>query len=128
MKPLYVELSQLVQAYHNCIKGTGVQDNEWSLKHKARIEKLVDEYMPSGSGFDEAVSIVIDSCHADKLSFRTGFHHMGSNGYYKGWTYHPVTVTPSFGGIHIRIGGPNLNGIKDVIHESFDYALKQEVE
>lgn len=128
-KPLYVELAQLVQARKNCLasfKATGV-DTGWFDRHSQRIENLVSEHMPSGSGFDNGTRIMIEGSHAEKLVFTTSFHHMDEVGGYDGWTEHTVTVTPSFGGFNLRITGRNRNDIKENIHVMFDEALKLSV-
>ena len=53
---------------------------------------------------------------------------MNENGYYDGWTEHTVTVTPSLQhAFSLRISGRNRNDIKDMMHESFNYALRTDV-
>lgn len=96
----------------------------WFEKHEERIEALVKNHMPSGSGFDSGTTIDLDSSHADKLVFRTHFHHLNPNGFYEGWTYHKVIVTPALvGHFHLRITGPNRDDIKEAIHFFFSGAL-----
>lgn len=63
----------------------------------------------------------------DPKLFTALFHLMNDVGYYDGWTEHTVTVTPSFGGVNLRISGRNRNDIKESIHQAFDTALKTEV-
>lgn len=53
---------------------------------------------------------------------------MNENGYYDGWTEHTVTVVPTFDGVDIRIGGRNRNDIKEYMHQTFDQALRTDVE
>lgn len=120
---LYSELASLIQARLTCMdKG----NTEWKLNHEARIEELVKEHMPSGSGFDNGTTIDFDHSHADKLVFNTSFHHMNENGYYDGWTEHAVTVTPSLvSRFHIRVSGRNRSAIKDYIHEAFACSLHE---
>lgn len=148
---LYSELSSLIQARKNCasrhpftteqIKShcalcgeidTHANHNprnpEWFDKHTDSIEELVRQHMPSGSGFDSGTTLDLDASHAEKLVFRTSFHHMDEGGYYDGWTYHTVTVTPSLSGqFNLRISGRNRNDIKDYMYETFSYALGKEV-
>lgn len=105
------------------------QVHPWFSTHTDRIEFLVREHMPSGSGFDNGTTIDLDHSHADKLVFNTAFHHMDDNGYYCGWTDHQVIVTPSLvHGFHVRVGGRNVRDIKDYIHEAFSQALETVVE
>ena len=121
---LYRELASLVRARLNCeISG----NKEWFEKHEARIEELVKNYMPSGSGFDCGTKIDLDKSTPEKLVFYTDFHHM-NEGYYDGWTEHRITVRPSLAfGFTLTISGRNRNEIKDYIHQVFDCALNEEV-
>jgi len=122
---LYRKLASLVQAHINCeISG----NKEWFEKHEARIEELVKNYMPSGSGFDCGTKIDLDKSTPEKLVFYTDFHHMNEVGYYDGWTEHRITVRPSLAfGFTLTISGKNRNEIKDYIHQAFDCALDEEV-
>ena len=122
---LYRKLASLVQAHINCeISG----NKEWFEKHEARIEELVKNYMPSGSGFDCGTKIDLDKSTPEKLVFYTDFHHMNEVGYYDGWTEHRITVRPSLAfGFTLTISGKNRNEIKDYIHQAFDCALNEEV-
>ena len=123
---LYRKLASLVQAHINCeISG----NKEWFEKHEARIEELVKNYMPSGSGFDCGTKIDLDKSTPEKLVFYTDFHHMNEVGYYDGWTEHRITVRPSLAfGFTLTISGKNRNEIKDYIHQAFDCALNEEIE
>ena len=123
---LYRKLASLVQAHINCeISG----NKEWFEKHEARIEELVKNYMPSGSGFDCGTKIDLDKSTPEKLVFYTDFHHMNEVGYYDGWTEHRITVRPSLAfGFTLTISGKNRNEIKDYIHQVFDCALNEEIE
>jgi hypothetical protein len=122
---LYSELANIIDAYKACIK---MGNDEWTNKHGDRMDDLVHKYMPHGSGFDSGTRFSTAESHAEKLVFRTAFHHMNDVGYYDGWTEHVITVTPSFQGFNLRISGRNQNDIKDYIHEQFYWALKQEIE
>lgn len=130
---LYSELATLLDARTRCkSERDSVSDqttrelrSEWFDRHTETIERLLKEYLPSGSGFDDGTKIDLDASHAEKLVFITGFHHMNEIGYYAGWTKHVVAITPSLAsGFHIRVSGRNRNEIKDYIHEAFDRALR----
>jgi hypothetical protein len=144
---LYSELASAIQARKNCADAmarlnpnavsatTDMKDNEyhqraeWFDKWTATIESLVREHCPSGSGFDAGTAIDLDASHANRLVFRTSFHHMDEAGFYTNWTAHTVTVTPSLTShYHIRISGRNQNDVKDYIHESFDMAMCTEID
>lgn len=122
---LYSELAQLIQARLTCKEAL---NDIWFAKHEGRIEELVSENMPSGSGFDAGTKIDFEASHGAKLVFTTSFHHMNEVGYYDGWTEHTVTVTPSFTGFNLRISGRNRNDIKEYIGDVFHTALGVEVD
>jgi hypothetical protein len=127
-EPLYQRLASLVIQHRNCIK---TDNTEWKDRSEDEILKLVKRYMPSGSGFDCGTKIFLsqEAPATDRLVFETSFHHMNENGFYDGWTEHTVTVHPSLAfKIEIKISGRNRNEIKDLIHESFDCALRTEIE
>lgn len=124
---LYSELAMLVQARRNCAD-KNTPKAEWFDKHSEKIEMLVKQHMPSGSGFDSGTTLDLDASHAEKLVFHTSFHHMNDAGYYDGWTEHTITVTPSLAHrYHLRISGRNRNDIKDYMVQDFDCALMQDV-
>ena len=124
---LYSELASTVDAMHRC-EEQPEQYGEWADKHAETIHNLVREYMPSGSGFDAGTQLDCVASHAEKLVFRTSYHHMTDVGYYDGWTEHTITVTPAFvNGFNIRVSGRNRNDIKDYIADTFSQALKTEL-
>lgn len=125
MKPLYREIAQLIGARLNCLKG---DNKEWLEKHTEKLEKLVENHMPSGSGIDSGTKIDLDESTAEKLVFTCGYHHMNDGGYYDGWTEHKVIVTPSLTyGFNLRLTGKDRNQIKDYLGETYSYALQTEV-
>lgn len=120
-KPLYQRIAHLLNAVSNCERSSNA---EWKEKHSDRINELVKEHMPSGSGFDNGTELDWDRSTDEKLVFNTSFHHMDEHGYYDGWTEHTVIVTPSLSwGLSLRITGRDRNDIKEMIHEQFSYAL-----
>lgn len=87
----------------------------------------LNQYLPSGSGFDNGSTFNVEKSTSEKLVFNTSFHHMSEHGYYTQWTDHTVTVTPSFYGLNIKVSGRNHNDIKDYIAECFDNILNESV-
>ncbi len=122
-RPLYRELASIVLARKNCIRSNNA---EWRGRHEERIERLVKDCLPSGSGIDNGTKIDLDKSDETRLTFYAGYHHMNENGYYDGWTEHVITVRPSFDGIDIAISGRNRNDIKDYLHECYAMALTKE--
>ena len=123
-RPIYREIASIIQAIENCRKAGNAG---WLTKHEERLEELVS-LLPSGSGIDNGTKLDIDSCKPGKLVFTLGYHHMNDVGMYDGWTEHVLTVTPSFDGIELRFSGRNRNDIKDYLHDTYYFALTQEIE
>ena len=67
-RKLYKELAILVGAIHNC-EDSG--NEEWLDKHTERLEMLVENYMPKGSGYNSGTALDVDSSTDEKLIFHT---------------------------------------------------------
>lgn len=125
MKPLYSVLASTFIAYLNC-EANG--NFEWEGKHKDRINELVKNLMPGGSGFDNGTKLSWTDSKPERLVFIVDVHHMDEHGSYDCWTSHTVIVTPSLAfEFNIRVTGKNYNEIKDYIAETFETALRIEV-
>ena len=113
--------AQLLQSILNCEKSGNW---EWRDRHTTRLEKLVREAMPSGSGFDAGTTLDMDQSTPERLVFTTSFHHMDESGGYDGWTDHRVSVRPSLVfSLLVTVSGRDRNQIKDYIAETFHSAL-----
>ncbi len=122
---LYKELASAIDARKRCAE---TNNAEWFAKHGETIAQLVDDFLPSGFGWDGGTKIDLDASHADKLVLFGSFHHMHESGMYDGWTEHTVTVTPSLlNDFNLRISGRDRNEIKDYLHEMFDASLRTEI-
>ena len=120
-QPVYRQIASALQARLNCER---TNNTEWFDRHTERIECLVHDYMPSGSGFDAGIAFDWDESTPERLVFNLGFHHMNENGMYDGWTEHSVIVKPSLQfGIDTRITGPNRNDVKEYLDYAMDDAL-----
>lgn len=123
-----MSVSKLFSLISCRIQGAKHNDNiVIAERERDDINRLVREFMPSGSGFDSGTTFDLDKSNRLKMVFNTGFHHMDDNGSYDGWTHHTVVVTPNFGGFDIRVTGRDRNDIKDYIGETFENALFQEI-
>lgn len=119
-------LAVLVQAIQNCRKTSDKMSHNpyWLNRHQARLDLILKEHMPHGSGIDNGVKLDIERSSAEKLVFTVDYHHMNEDGYYDGWTHHVITVRSSLAyGLELKISGPDRNGIKDYLHETFFEAL-----
>lgn len=117
MKTLINQIAKLCN-WHKTVNDNFIDECE------TRIEKL-QNLLPSGSGIDAGCKIDVEKSGYDKVVISFSFHHMNENGYYMGWTDHKLIVRPSFQGIELRITGPDKNGIKDYLYQTFDYSLNE---
>ena len=114
---LITSIARKFTAYQNCIK---TENTEWLATHAGHIEELVDKYLPHGSGFDSGTTFDFVASKPNRLVFFTSYHHMNDGGYYDGWTYHNVVVTPDLvSGFDLRVTGRDKRDIKDYIGEFF---------
>lgn len=114
------ELSTKAMAIHNCQKSG---HKEWEQIHADDIKWLIEQFMPSGSGFDSGTKMDITQSNDKRLQFYTSFHHINENGMYDGWTEHSVVVAATFQGFDINISGRNKNDIKEFILDCFANSL-----
>lgn len=72
-----------------------------SVESGLAIRRLMEYYMPNGSGFDNGVSLV--SLTPDKVVFFAPYHHMNEHGMYDGWVTYIVTVKSTFTGPDVTV-------------------------
>lgn len=137
MTKVYQAIASRVSAIVNC---NATLDNlssanqacerasEWITKHTEKIEEIVKNHLPSGSGFDSGTKFEFDKSNPNKLVFKADFHHMDDNGFYCGWSEHEVIITPDFvGEFKMKITGRDRRQIKDYIGDTFHHALGAEL-
>lgn len=123
-RPLYQSMALLVQALANCRKSD--QMSAWEDRHEARMQRLVKNHLPSGSGWDCGTTWSDERSTANKLVFWGSYHHMDESGGYAGWTEHTITVTADLAhGFQLKISGRDRNQIKDYLHDLFDSSLRR---
>lgn len=117
-RKVYAAIAAALIASRNCEQNG---NTDWLIAHKARIDWLVKQYLPSGGGFDAGTKLDLIRSKAGKLVFNTSYHHMNDAGYYDGWTEHAVTIVPTFDDcINIAsITGRDRNSIKEYIADVF---------
>ena len=93
----------------------------------AEMLPIVNQYLPSGSGFDAGTVFDVEKSTDTKLVFHTSYHHMSQHGYYTRWTEHKITVTPTFSGFDIKVWGRDFYDIKEFIASCFDNILGEKV-
>lgn len=102
------------------------KNTEWAERHRLIVERLIADYLPQGSGFDQGTEIGKTRIPL-YIEFSTAYHHMDDAGMYDGWTYHNVRVSADLMGVSIHVKGRSKNGIKDYIGECFHQALMLEL-
>lgn len=68
---------------------------EWRERAEQTIFDIEKEFLPSGSGFDSGCTVNLDKSTPEKLIIECPFHCMDEHGFYDGWVYPAVIVTPS---------------------------------
>ena len=118
-KTVAESISGAIQARDNCSRsGNRERFDKW--------DDLLDQHqadLPSGAGWDDGTKIDFDKSTPTKLVLYGSYHHMDEGGMYDGWTDHEIVVTPTFGGIDVRITGRDRNGIKSYLADIFHEAL-----
>ena len=128
-QPLYQLLAGITGARLNCIANENQDQNrmEWTDRHTDRIESLVKDYLPSGSGIDSGVTFNFDKSTADKLVLDSSYHCMDDMGGYDGWIDFTVIITPSLQfGFQMDITGDfSRHDLEDYLHEVFSHCLNE---
>lgn len=135
---VYEQLASLTDAAQRCDHSTtkvydgdrDVTAQHWqdmARQHRARIDVLCANVLPSGSGWDNGTRYDHDRSTPNHLVLYGSWHHMDDNGSYDGWTDHEIHVRPSLAfGFDLRVTGRDRNEIKDYLAEMFDAALREE--
>lgn len=113
-KTLIGSIANAVQAHANCMKS----NNSYSLVWEDTLDRYT-KLLPSGSGIDSGCKIDLVHSTDKKIIIETSFHHMDENGYYDGWTFHQIVLTPAFVGFDIKVTGQNRNQIKEYLTDLF---------
>ena len=121
MNTIAYHIASLLQAIENC-RSASNPNPEWEMRHARRLSRFIEEYLPSGSGWDCGTKLDIENSTATRLVFYGEFHHMADTGY-DGWTVHSIVARPEFDGVALTVTGRNRNDIKEYLHELFYNAL-----
>ena len=127
-KKVYQSIASLLNAIENCKK---TKNEDWEIKHTDRLEKIINETAPNGSGIDCGTEINFEESNPEKLVFNFSFHHMSEHGHYTHWTEHKLTVFGSLAfEVELRIVTTNKgridNDLKNYFYETFEQWLTSE--
>ena len=121
---VYQGLARAFDALQNCKKSG---NTEWEERHRDKINSIVAEKLPHGSGI-VGLKFNEEESKPDRLVFDLSFHHMDQNGFYDGYTDHQIIVTPSLSwGFNLRVTGRNKNEIKEYLGDIIGEALEEEL-
>ena len=101
-----------------------------------RLDSLIRQFLPHGSGIDGTNSIDDKSTPA-KIIVNSEYHFMDDNGFYAGWFEFRITWIATFKGSDIRFqitsNGTDkkrpwlIELFEDYLCETFDYSMSQEI-
>ena len=93
LSPLYQVIAMTLEHHARALSSGNAAQAEWTLERLTQISRF---YLPSGSGIDAGVEILIDdTAFPDRIAMRVPYHHMGESGMYAGWLDYLVIVRPS---------------------------------
>jgi hypothetical protein len=123
---VYTELARLLIARVNCEKSG---NTEWHEKHSARIDEILENKLPHGSGFDRKTTIYYTKSNDQKMVFYSSFHCMNENGYYDGWIEYKIIARASLScALTVDVIGREYHGgLKDYVADCFRDALTAEL-
>ena len=124
---VYKELARRFAAYQNCIKEN---NNQWKENHEKIIFKIMQDYLPSGSGLDVGTDFDFDNSKQDKLILVSSYHVMNESGYYMHWIDFEIIIKPSLiFDFELTIKGSfgKYQDIKEYLQDIYSESLRQEV-
>lgn len=126
MLKIYQILGVANQARINCISA---KNDVWREKWEDKINTIVNNYLPHGSGIDGKLEFNFEKSTQDKLIIDSEFHFMNENGFYDGWSNFSVVVTPDWRDCNIYVVGrfrKKYSDTKDYLQDIFSEALMTE--
>lgn len=91
------------------------------------LKYIIDNYLPSGSGFDTELQVEpVLGAQAFTISFN--YHHMDDMGGYSHWSEGVITVIPCFNGLDLDlVTTEDDEPFKEYVLDGFHQALNEEV-
>jgi hypothetical protein len=122
---VYQELASAFGAYINCRRPTY---QEWKNKWKDKIDDIVNNCLPSGSGIDSGNKFDFVHSKRNRLVINSSYHRIDSNDSYAEWINYNVIIVPDFiSGFVIDIQGPfgKHQDIKDYLADTYQWPLSE---
>jgi len=126
MSLVFQEIASVFNVYVNCKTSN---NKEWEINHYNKIEKIIDTYLPSGSGINSGVSFNFDLSTSKKLIFTSSFHYMNNNGFYDGWIDFKIEIKPDLQFLYnMKIIGDFTKDkqLKDYLYDLFSECFNQQ--
>lgn len=117
-------IAALIGALAHCER---LDRRDWAARHRASLQWIGDNLLPSGSGIDRGTTINVERSTGDRLVLDVPFHHMDGSGFYCGWTDYQIIVRPDWSGIRVDVKGRDRNGIKDYLAETYEDQLTRTI-
>lgn len=123
--PLYMVIARTLLAIRNC---QASNNTEWEARHTERLDRLVREYLPSGSGFDSGCKVKSVGING-RFIVLAPFHCMNSDGFYTGWEDYRIHVYPhlAFGFDIGCLEGKDRDGTLEYVLDTVHECLSAEV-
>ena len=125
---VYKQIASVFMAYSHCVHSG---NNEWIEKHEKRLNDIMENYMPSGSGFDVGICFDFEKSKDNRLVLQSSYHLMNEHGGYDGWIDFEIIIKPSLAFVFtIDVKGPfsrlksRYTMLKDYIIETIEIALQ----
>ena len=128
MDPLYQVLARKLRLLNQ------KEGYKFADQIEEHIELIIVSHFPNGSGFDAGCVFNYAKSHEDRIEIKIPYHPMDENGYYDGWIYPILIVTPSLSyGYNFRINWKGYNGkykflLVDYFNDLFVGVLEKEIE
>jgi len=122
---VYQKLASTLNALNNCRKD---KNDIWYDRHGEKIEYIIKNYLPHGSGIDGKTEIDYKKSNENKIVINSEYHCMDENGYYAGWVSFVIKITADLSfGYDLLITGNfgKYRHVKEYLYDLYYYHLSQ---
>jgi hypothetical protein len=111
---VYQAIARALEARESCIKyrKEAVEEKNFNKYNELvdmwdrKIERIEEQFLPHGSGFDTGETINVDESSPDKIVIYGEFHVMNEVGIYDGYAGYKIVVVPSLAyGFDLKLVG-----------------------
>lgn len=92
---VYKRIAQLTNVIDHCLNSNSDTWFESCNIHEDKLDKIINDIFPSGSGFDGGTTIDYRKCIKNRIVIDSAYHHMDHNGYYANWEHFEIIITPN---------------------------------